>query len=755
MPNFFDKLGKVANTINKATSVANNLKSLADDVASFNPSKGLSGALGIANKIKNVVDVVNDGIIRSSIDATLPLRNPLELFASYNYVFTLSALRPDQINFPDTTYKKGDLGEIVMRSGGGADVRTAYGKFEYYIDDVEIETICAYSPGTQSSNATKLSFTVMEPYSMGLFLQSLQLAANSAGYPNYIECPYLITIEFMGWDNNGNSVRVPGTTRHIPIKLTDARFNVTGSGSAYEVEGIPYNEQSFSDANNKLPVNVEATGKTVQEMLQSGPQSLQATINKYYKKMVDEKKLDVAPEILILFPANLASGGGASTVPPQEDTDQATVSPGEGSKSASEGGLFQKLKIGRNSVTQNLIQAEDVNPIGNASMGFNALKGGEVPFPQESDAWDEDKKVFSRGGLKIELDKRLFKFNAATTISNAIQQTVLMSDYARKVVKERATDEKGMVNWFKIESQTYIIPDDLAYFKTGAPAKLMVFRVVPYKVHSMRFVPPGTKPKGYPAISQQVAKTYDYLYGGQNVDVLKFDINIQFAFFTNMTDSQTSSGPINQNQQGMGGEDTSPQANASGSGNQGQGQSAAKVNNQPGVMSKETPGGTEDDATRVAKLFHENIINSPADLAMANMEILGDPYYIMDSGMGNYSAQTSQYDNVNTDGSMDYQSGEVDIRVDFRTPIDYRADGSMDFGSSVQAVQPFSGLYQVTFVTSKFSDGKFTQDLQLIRRRNQELDDADNVEVKTYKPATTEETVEGRKEVNTGSGGGE
>jgi hypothetical protein len=127
----------------------------------------------------------------------------------------------------------------------------------------------------------------------------------------------------------------------------------------------------------------------------------------------------------------------------------------------------------------------------------------------------------------------------------------------------------------------------------------------------------------------------------------------------------------------------------------------------------------------------------------------------MDSGMGNYSAQTSQYDNVNTDGSMDYQSGEVDIRVDFRTPIDYRADGSMDFGASVQAVQPFSGLYQVTFVTSKFSDGKFTQDLQLIRRRNQELDDADNVEIKTYKPATTEETVEGRKEVNTGSGGGE
>lgn len=753
MPNFFDKLGKVANTIQKAERVANGLKALADDVSSFNPASGLAGAVGTLGKIKNVIDVVNDGIVRNPIDATLPLRNPLELFASYNYIFTLSALRPDQINFPDTTYKKGDLGEIVMRSGGGADVKTAYGKFEYYIDDVEIETICAYSPGTQSSNATKMTFTVMEPYSMGLFLQSLQLTANKAGYPNYIECPFLLTIEFMGYDNNGNAVKAPGTTRHIPMKLTDARFNVTGSGSMYEVEGIPYNEQSFADSSNKIPITAEVTGNTVQQMLQSGPSSLQSAINKYYKKQVAEKKLDVAPEILILFPANLASGSGSTTVPPQEDTDQATVSPGEGAQGNEEANIFNKLKIGRNSVTQNLIQSEDVNPIGNASMGFNSLKGGEVPFPQESDAWDEENNVFSRGGLKIELDKRLFKFSAMSTITNAIQQTILMSDYARKVIQDRATDEKGFVNWFKIESQTYVIPDQLSYFKTGAPAKLMVFRVVPYKVHTMRFTPPGTKPKGYPAISQQVAKTYDYLYGGQNVDVLKFDINIQFAFFTNMVDSQMSVDSANQNQQGMGGEDTSPAVNQSGTGNQGSGQASAKINNSETVLDKQgNPGGTDDDATRVAKLFHENIINSPADLTMANMEILGDPYYIMDSGMGNYSAQTSQYDNVNTDGSMDYQSGEVDIRVDFRTPIDYKADGTMDFGTSVEAVQPFSGLYQVTFVQSKFSDGKFTQDLQMIRRRNQELDDADNVEIKTYKQATSEETSAGRKETQTTGG---
>jgi hypothetical protein len=752
MASFFDKLGKVANTIQKAERVANGLKAIANDVASFNPSGGLEAISNVVGVARSVANVLNDGIIRTPIDASLPLRNPLELFASYNYIFTLSALRPDQVNFPDTTYKRGDLGTVVLRSGGGADVTTAYGKFDYYIDDVDIETICSFSPGTQSSNATKLTFTVFEPYSMGLFLQSLQLAAQRAGYPNYIECPYLLTIEFMGYDNNGNAVKAQGTTRNIPIKLTDARFNVTASGSQYECEAIPYNEIAFTDSTNKMAIDAEITGTTVQEMLQSGEQSLQSAINKYYKKQVDEGKLDVAPEILILFPANLASGSASETVPPVEGTDQATVSPGEGAEGAEESTIFNKLKIGRNSVTQNLVQAEDVNPIGNASMGFDALTGGEVPFPQEGDAFDEEANTFTRGNLRIDINERLFRFKQNSSITNAIQQVILMSNYARKVAQDRIVDEKGMITWFKIETQTYIIPDQLSYFKTGAPAKLVVYRVVPYKVHSMRFVPPGTKPQGYPALAQQVAKQYDYLYGGQNVDVLKFDINIQFAFFTNMTDSQLNADAINQNQQGAGGNATSPMTNADGEGDQGAGQAPARPTATETALDNNGGGGTDDDATRVAKMFHDNIINSPADLTMANMEILGDPYYIMDSGMGNYSAQTSQYDNVNTDGSMDYQNGEVDITVTFRTPIDYNAEGQMDFGSSVKAVEPFSGLYQVTFVNSKFSGGQFTQDLQLIRRRNQELEESAG-EVKTYEQATPEEVSEGRREVDTGSGG--
>ena len=69
---------------------------------------------------------------------------------------------------------------------------------------------------------------------------------------------------------------------------------------------------------------------------------------------------------------------------------------------------------------------------------------------------------------------------------------------------------------------------------------------------------------------------------------------------------------------------------------------------------------------------------------------------------------------------MDYQSGQVDIRLNFRTPIDIKSNGMYDFGDSV-GVDAFSGLYMVNTLTSSFSGGQFTQELAMIRRKNQQL----------------------------------
>ena len=114
--------------------------------------------------------------------------NPLHVFSSYNCIFTFAVLTADEINFPDDTYAVGSPQLEIFRSGGKSEsfVSTVFedqigGKLEYYIEDVEIEGIIVPNTRTRLTNATNISFQVLEPYSMGLFLQTLQIAALQAG----------------------------------------------------------------------------------------------------------------------------------------------------------------------------------------------------------------------------------------------------------------------------------------------------------------------------------------------------------------------------------------------------------------------------------------------------------------------------------------------------------------------------------------------------------------------------------------------
>jgi hypothetical protein len=134
-------------------------------------------------------------------------------------------------------------------------------------------------------------------------------------------------------------------------------------------------------------------------------------------------------------------------------------------------------------------------------------------------------------------------------------------------------------------------------------------------------------------------------------------------------------------------------------------------------------GSADSQATRAARLFHDTVTNSQQAMMDLEMEIIGDPYYIVQSGQGNYTASATQYSNLNDDGSMNYQNGEVDIIVNFRTPIDInQTSGLYNFkGSASSPVTQWSGLYSVTDVISTFRDGQFKQTLKGFRRTLQEL----------------------------------
>ena len=193
---------------------------------------------------------------------------------------------------------------------------------------------------------------------------------------------------------------------------------------------------------------------------------------------------------------------------------------------------------------------------------------------------------------------------------------------------------------------------------------------------------------------QEAAKAYNYMYTGYNKDILEFDIRFENAFYKSIAgdlgNNAGSNEPANQSTTKK-----TTEVELQGI----DGPAGANVTNvqkdNTSNASNELAGGlTETAELKIARQFNESLANSDVDLITMTIKILGDPYYIADSGMGNYNAQTTSFTNINADGTINHQSGQVHILLNFLTPIDidesFRAFYKMD-GSQV-GVSNFSGL---------------------------------------------------------------
>ena len=113
-------------------------------------------------------------------------------------------------------------------------------------------------------------------------------------------------------------------------------------------------------------------------------------------------------------------------------------------------------------------------------------------------------------------------------------------------------------------------------------------------------------------------------------------------------------------------------------------------------------------------------------MVTTTLEILGDPYWIVDSGFGNYFAKPlTERSQVTEDGTMNYESGDVYIYITFKTPVDINEERGMMEYQYDGKISPFSGIYRVNSCESKFSEGTFKQTLSCIRMPGQATDYAD------------------------------
>ena len=681
------------------------------------------------NSIARATDPIQNGNSSVAADPTklssaatknLPLLtpNPMEQFATNNILWTLAALTPKQFNDP-ASYRDSpqDLKNIVFSSGGRFDdqrVNTKFGAPEYFINNFVMNSIIGANEKTGNSNAIKFSFEIIEPQSMGLLLQSMQNSAIKAGYLSYLDnCPYVLRMDIQGFDELGVAISTI-KPKFFVMKLSSMKFTVTEAGSNYKVEGIPYNHQAFSDAINttyndlKIAGDIKGQGISA-EVLETSPDGLTAVLNRNEQKLKETGRISHPDKYSIQFPQN--SSTWYSSAGKKEKKNSATVDPVE---EENEGDI---ALFGSGVSTQADASNLPINDIGKSSLGFDQLRGGANIFKRAGDSIDEKTGLVKRDGMTIDPKQRAFQFGQGQSLTSIINQVILSSKYAFNAINEKPTPE-GYIKWFKLDGQIELLDYDALI---GDYAKKITYRVVPYFIHQSIFSNASAAPVGYHELMKSVVKEYQYIYTGQNVDVIRFDIEINNLFYTGANPKEENSGSKTSNQDQKLAERTNA-TTGTGKGNAPASQAAqlgrARPKRDPKLL-KGYKGGSSDKTVEqnVAETFQQAFLSgNSADLVTVTLEIMGDPYWLVDSGIANYFADApSPTSQITNDGTMNYESGNVYVYLTFRTPADIDEESGLYSFSQGGKESPFGGIYRVVMCENTFSDGQWRQKLKCIR----------------------------------------
>jgi hypothetical protein len=630
--------------------------------------------------------------------------NPLEKFSTFNALWTMAALTPEQYNNP-LSYRKDPaaIENIVFSSAGRYDDKRAKilrrgAAPEYFVNNFSVLSIIAPTVQTGLTNSITFNFEIFEPYSAGLFLQSLQSAAINAGYVNYLKnCPYLFQLDFVGYtvdDNTTLATQIKNISRYFVVRINEVEYDVTEAGSVYKCACVAYNQQGFSDVTNRVWGDIKISGNTVKEMLSDGENSLSVYLRRESERQAKAAKIATADQYLIVFP----------------DLTE---------KKAPE------------------------NPIASSSMGFDMTNGGSYPFAKESEVLTPS-GYLDQNAVTIDPTKRAFHFSQGQTITNIITEIVMVSEWGKKVVDPTKINKDGTIDWFKIDVQIELLDYDPVQ---NDFAKKINFFVIPYKVHSSIITKPTANATGYDELQKKIAKKYEYIYTGENNDLLTFDINLKTTFFNAIAPGlKFQSGTNDPATNSASNKATDNVANTAAVVTQ----TAAALSKlgyasfkEDGSMYLTRKGGAGNDDVRaaIARDFHNSVINNNVDLVNIEFEILGDPYWLTDSGIANYYS-VAALDNpaVTIDGAMTYEGSDVYVYLFFATPFDI--DDQTGLYKEIDE-SPFSGIYKIITVQSSFNDGVFRQKIAAIRMRGQPTD-FDVTPARTPKDQISQQTITGK-----------
>jgi hypothetical protein len=554
-------------------------------------------------------------------EATLH-KNPLHQYASYNYLFTLSALTEGQLKNPTSIISRAPTNVIARSAGIGTttdqsdqtqtgdvyydEAPTLWGTLnntekkaisqsgdvlrqnrDIYFQSVNIETVHSFNPERRSAAVGKIKMILNEPSGVTL-LDKLRAAAFNCGYKDHVDAPYLLSLEFRGFDENGKTLPLNDShgKRWIPIKIVRMNIRVNNAGATYDIDAIPYNESGFMNRFNyiRTPVEfkkaeffrtfIEAFEKelNIQTEQESKTGLFTEGMQDKYKIIVDDKFSNEPIKVN-------SQNKSINTV------DMVNYEEGE-DYSWALGRDTQKYAFNSRA--------------GSGQPGDSILKILEDAMLSLQPVQDVVEKWIGDMASKLRANTA---YDDNTVITNADFQNL--------------KDEEYYVDWFMIKSR---IETDTGRFDTITMQhpKTITYYIQPYKIHIFRLVKPGVTIGTSKNVL--VKKKYDYIFTGNNTDILDLDINYKVAYY------QTKLPRTNPNKRNDTSSDKIDLRSLIGQ----------DMNIDDGLDLRSYPAGIRnsnagifgDESKAETDLFQDALSNPQADMVKVDLKIIGDPSWL-------------------------------------------------------------------------------------------------------------------------------
>jgi hypothetical protein len=316
-------------------------------------------------------------------------------------------------------------------------------------------------------------------------------------------------------------------------------------------------------------------------------------------------------------------------------------------------------------------------------------KGGKpnkakVPMQQSKNPSDK----VNPDSNSADYDVRTFQITAGQPIvvvlDEIIKNSTYIADQASYIIDETTQKSKpqkplGDLVWYKISVQTTPIKFDK---KRNDYAYNITYVISAYPINSMQSEYfPTTKLRGR-------HKSYKYWFTGQNTQVLKFEQSFNKLYYTTFTNPETLTATRIENNR-----ETPPreyQAAVSGSSSQG------------------AEGRTNSIGASAADYLYNR-----SDIANCQLTIVGDPAWIQQGEAATgISSVNFNFNPFNPDGGINFDAQQIIFDLQWNPGVDYDLTGTGLANPNTSGTPSAVYTYLATEVVSRFSKGKFEQDLK-------------------------------------------